>query len=598
MSSLTGCNKGPVYTGNEWFISGYGSYVSGSYYSTEGGLKLNKLESPKDGYSESFSLNNVELKIGDSLSFSNKNKSIIIKDQYQEGGSFSTKNMFICEDGTVDVLKSGKYNISIDVGSNALVSITNGEGTADNLNPAIPSNATISLFEHGDYHAAINEKGNQVGILKYASFIKEQMELTEEDDILLSNGDLWQGSYESNVNKGQMLNEFTEVLDYDCFNLGNHEFDWGQENIALNQSRIKVPYLGANIVDLKTEKPVNYVQPFTIVERGDVKIGVIGVIGETQWNSITSTKVDDVKFLKSVDVAKKYSDRLRTEFGCHVIVLVTHAETSTSAASETYKLVKNSEITKQRYVDAIFFGHDHVPARGIISPTNYRVPYGNSGNNGRALAHITLNIENGKVTECASESLVPDSSTLTEDQEVKAILDKYTTAEVKTKANEVVGTASGTFQQNNEAPRLMAKAVSDYVVSQGQQIDIAVVNVARDVFGPNQVTYSELSDAFPFFNNIVVMEAAGEDIKAVANSNYFYLPEVKAIEAGKKYRIATYDFVAYHKSLSREYDNFHGFSVKAEFEKYPVDILRDYWKASTLPLNPGDYIGNHYTLSN
>lgn len=599
-SSLIGCNNGLSYTGNEWYITGYGSYIKGANQSTEGGIKLEKQEKADDGYSETFFLNDVDFKIGDSLKFVNKNKSIKLKDKYnKESSSFKGNNVEIYEENNVqslDILKSGKYNIKLNVGGDVKIEITNGTDTSDNKNNQVPTNKTISLLEHGDYHAALNEKDGQVGILKYASFIKNTMNDTLEDDILLSNGDLWQGSYESNVNYGQMLNEFTQELNYSCFNLGNHEFDWGQENIALNQSRINVPYLGANIVNFKTQEYVDYVQPFTIVEREDVKVGVIGTIGVGQWNSITSTMVDDIDFLNTFKTTQKVSDRLRTEFGCHAIVLVTHEPTSTSAASDFYKLGKPSSVTGERYIDAVFFGHDHSATKGLIGASTLKVPYANSGNNGTSLAHITLNIVDGRVESGESELLRPDASTLNEDEQTKAILNKYCTNEIKAKAIEVVGQASSVFASNSEAPNLMAKAVSDYVSNQGVNIDVAVVNVARAEIPSGDVRYCDLSDSFPFFNSIVVMSASGDDIKAVVKNNYSYMPTVKTFDSNKNYIVATYDFVAYHKSLSRTYDNFHSFSVKNTFDIYPVDILTNYWKGAGGPLNPEDYTGPNYQI--
>ena len=394
-----------------------------------------------------------------------------------------------------------------------------------------------------------------------------------------------------------MLNEVTEYLNYDCFNIGNHEFDWGQVNIANNEAHSSVPFLGANIVNYATKQSVDYLQPFTIVERNGVKVGIIGVIGPAQWTSITSKMVNDIEFASIEDVAKKYSDRLRDEFKCEVVALLNHSATEVGAASVAWALTKNSEKTGQKYVDAFFFGHDHTASAGSVRPTTIKAPYTNSGNNGHTLGHITLDIEDGKVKDMSGTSSViyPDG-TYSEDLGVKEIIDKYATSEVKAKAEEVVGSAVDGFSSDSEAPNLMAKSIYEYVKGNGTDVDMVFVNTGRATIPSGDVTYTLLSDVFPFFNKIVVMNANGSDIKSAARSGGYYMPTVLTIDPARNYRVATYDYEAYHMSLSRNYDYFHGFSVIKEYNKYPADILADYWKTFSTPLNANDYKGEHFTV--
>lgn len=599
LAFLTSCGSDPVtYEGNEWYISGFGSFVNGEINSYLGGVKLVKSEKAASGYNETYVLKDYDFKAGDSLYLTTKNDGYRVS-SISNSASFTTKNAFINEqDGlkSIDIVKSGKYTIQVDVsGGNVVASIVNGTGTTDNLNPVIPTDQTISIFENGDYHAAISEKENEIGIFKYASFVKDEMNKTEEDDLLLSNGDLWQGRYESNVNHGQMLNEVAEYMNYEAFNIGNHEFDWGQENIKNNQARTKMPFLGANIVDYNTKRLVNYLQPYTVIERNDVKIGVIGVIGVSQWTSITSTQVDDISFEKILDVAKKYSDHLKGDLGCHVVVLLNHDKTNTMPTSDAWKLTQESPKTGKRYVDAVFFGHDHNSASGYLFQGDDRIPYANSGNNGVRLAHISLNINNGIVSSGESSVIAP-SGEYSEDQGVKTIFDKYVTEDIKNKAQEVVGTASNNFSMETQAPNLMCKSIYEHVKANGSDVDFVLNNTGREYIPAGEVNYTQLSDAFPFFNKIVIMRASGSDIKSTAKSGGFYMPNIITIDSSKTYIVATYDYLAYHKSSTRQYDYFESFSVIKEYDKYPLDILTDYWKGQTSPLNSADYSGEHFIV--
>ena len=595
---LTGCNEKPAskYLSNQWFMTGYGSYINGKYHTTEGGVELHKSDITSNGYKETYVLENQELKIGDSIYFVNKNKSIRIN-KYEESESFTTKNVYLYAQNkklSVDVLKTGRYNIELNVKDNsASISITNAVGTLDNLNPVTPMDQTISMFEHGDYHAAIYEKTTQVGLFKYASLIKTEMDKTPEDDLLLSNGDFWQGNYESNVNKGEVLSKITDALEYDCFNLGNHEFDWGQDNIYKNQGLSNTPFIGCNIVNYKTKELVDYVAPYVIVERGDVKIGVLGGIGPAQWTSICSDKVSNIEFGDLEEYGKIYADRLRSEFGCHVVVFNVHNPTTTKSSTFAGILSKVSPVTNQRYVDAFFFGHDHDPDYGTILPSSSKVPFCNSGNNGVALSHINLSLVNGVVdtSTSSSELIYPNADELAEDAEIKTLFNNLVPDEVHQKAMSVVGTASATFS-DSAAGGMMSKAIYDYVSAQGSKIDLVVVNSTRALLTAGEVTYSEVTDSFPFFNDIVVLKVSGVEARSLAKGNNQYHP--KDVSELSTITIATYDYLALHMSQNREYDYFTNPKVSKRYFKYPSDILTDYWSNLGGSANPSDYLGENY----
>lgn len=597
---LVGCGSqgGSKYLNNEWYLTGYGSYISGAYHSIEGGLAFKKDETPKEGYKESYTLKDADFQIGDRFYITNKNKKISLNDAFKsDSGSFTTNNVYLLDEAkkdSVDVLKTGKYNVSVLVKDKSVdVLIENGTGTGANTGSGVIENQHISIFANSDYHGAVEEQYNQVGIAKYNALIKQEMDKTDVDDILISNGDLWQGSLASNSNYGKMLNEIIDDMGYDAFVLGNHEFDWEVDNIALNQSLVNVPYLAANVVDYKTKELVDYVQPYTIIERGEAKIGVIGTIGEGQWTSITSKNVQDIQFLDALETCKQYSDILKGRFGCQIVIFSNHA--ATVATYPTTELGQLSPVTNKKYVDAIIFGHDHIYASGVISPGRLNIPYVNSGNNGRSLGHIDLYIENNQVVDRAAECILTSDLVIEPDTNTQTIVDKYYTDELKEKGASVVANLNGTASKNSEAPRMMARAMYEYAKENGQNVDLAIVNVARDNLY-STVTYADIMDAFPFLNKTVIMKAYGSDIVANAKGNYYYSPNLTDFSSNKKYTIAIYDYMAYHMSYSREYDYFHDFSVVKELNsKFPSDIIADYLGSFSGTVNVSDYTTNNYT---
>ena len=116
--------------------------------------------------------------------------------------------------------------------------------------PIVTENRKVKLYALNDFHGSVIEQttdyGVEQGILKYGTYFKNKG--AEENTLILSSGDMWQGSLESNYNYGTMLTEIMNEAEFDAFTIGNHEFDWGVEKIIANRQ-------------LK-DKDTNYQTPF------------------------------------------------------------------------------------------------------------------------------------------------------------------------------------------------------------------------------------------------------------------------------------------------------------------------------------------------
>ena len=75
----------------------------------------------------------------------------------------------------------------------------------------------------------------------------------------------------------EALMEIMISMHYDAMAIGNHEFDYGSSNFTRQMSLVPFPVLGANIYYKGTN--LRYAQPYTIIERNGVRLGVIGIIG-------------------------------------------------------------------------------------------------------------------------------------------------------------------------------------------------------------------------------------------------------------------------------------------------------------------------------
>ncbi len=588
------------------FLVGYGSYVNGLNYDRDSGIPLTTTESSRYRYVQEGT--DLYFSVGDVFQIVPEESDYIIENYNTDSEAFVDNNVTLYNGNQVDILKSGYYDVTVTYDADTKeqwVDITLGKDTTDNLNPEVVTTpVTLDIFANGDQHGVLEETQYNSKTLpsmpEYVSFIYEQMESCEGSTLLISNGDLWQGTYESNFNYGALLNEIINEVGYASFTLGNHEWDWGEDVIRENKSNSKVPYLAANVVYRDTDEIVNYAQPYTIVEEDGLKIGIIGVIGKGQITSITSTMVEDIEFLYEEDAIMEYSDRLRSEFGCDIVIASMHAGTS-DERSTMRDLSKVSDKSGKQYVDAVFTAHDHKSAYGTMSG----LAYVNSGENNQNLSHISLTYDNGEVTYNTYENIstAEVSETYQEDSKTRELIDTYCDEEVKSKGSEVVGTIDSNFSETKEAPNMLAQATYEYVTDSGYDVDVAICNEARANLYAGDITYANLLDAYPFFNKTIIMEVTGIELSTVAKSNYYYSKDSNlTINATyeDKYTIAICDYLAFHTSTSRAYDNFlyssDPFVTKGELDKYPCDIVCDYMTGINDTLKAEDYCTSNFTF--
>lgn len=151
----------------------------------------------------------------------------------------------------------------------------------------------------------------------YFSSVKKENPFT----LVLDAGDLSQGTPFYNFFKGAAEFKAFSLAGYDYLTVGNHEFDYGLQNLKSQALAAGLEFVCANLFDSKTLKPL--FTPFIIKNIGGVKIAVIGVMGKEAWDVVSNKYKEGVLYADEFVLLKKICGMLSDKVD--LIVLLSHS---------------------------------------------------------------------------------------------------------------------------------------------------------------------------------------------------------------------------------------------------------------------------------
>ena len=220
---------------------------------------------------------------------------------------------------------------------------------------------THDLHSHLDSYRVASPKGTEDvgGVSRLATVIKTQRQ-KHPDTLVVDAGDFSMGTLYQTLYERQATElNFLQELGFDATTLGNHEFDYGDQALAKMLTKAKkLPLLEANIDWQKSASPKleaefkKYgLKKYTVVKKGNVKIALIGVMGN---DSIEDTPTTKLKFKDPVKSVKQTVAEIKRKEKVDMIVCLSHSGTSQTKTSEDEELAK-----KVPDLDLIISGHTH-----------------------------------------------------------------------------------------------------------------------------------------------------------------------------------------------------------------------------------------------
>src|SRR5881296_9669 len=138
--------------------------------------------------------------------------------------------------------------------------------------------------------------------------------------IRLDAGDEMQGTPVSNFNFGRPAIAALNAFGIDAAAIGNHEFDWTVDTLRARMADAHYPFVAANITDSAGTARPDWAEPFKVIERGGVRVAVIGLALPATPETTSPRNVRGLAFGNGAQAVRRVLPQARAA-GDYVIVV-------------------------------------------------------------------------------------------------------------------------------------------------------------------------------------------------------------------------------------------------------------------------------------
>jgi 2',3'-cyclic-nucleotide 2'-phosphodiesterase (5'-nucleotidase family) len=230
---------------------------------------------------------------------------------------------------------------------------------------------TSDLHGHVDPHDELADRDWGEGLARISTAVRT-VRSEARAVLLLDSGDTIQGTPMQSVafGKGAGTADPTvramNALEYDAMAVGNHEYDFGLARLESSRKQARFPFLSANIV---REDGSPAYPPYLVRTLAGVRIGILGLTTKNVPGWEPPANFAGLRFLDTVETARRFVPLLRGKERCDVVVVLTHQgferdlatgkDTGTGNENQAYAIA-----TEVPGIDVLLTGHTH----SVIAP--------------------------------------------------------------------------------------------------------------------------------------------------------------------------------------------------------------------------------------
>lgn len=269
-------------------------------------------------------------------------------------------------------------------------------GSSPVVQAQTPERVLLTVLHTNDTHSCVmpinknyadTMQADKGGFLRRAVFVAQERE-KDTDLLLFDCGDFSQGSPYYSLFKGEVEVELMNYMRYDACTIGNHEFDFGLENMAHLFRKATFPVVCCNYGFSGTVLE-GCVKPYVVLERKGVRVGVLGV-APAMDGLVAHANYEGVTYEDPVTAAGRVVEILRGEEKCDVVICLSHLGWNLPGMSD------EEFIRATRGIDVVLGGHSHTyltEPEFVENADGCTVVYNQVGKNGQFVGRMEIGLK-------------------------------------------------------------------------------------------------------------------------------------------------------------------------------------------------------------
>ncbi|NLI20854.1 MAG: bifunctional metallophosphatase/5'-nucleotidase [Clostridiales bacterium] len=357
------------------------------------------------------------------------------------------------------------------------------------------------------------------------------------DVLLLDAGDVSQGQPIVNLSKGENAFAFMNAVGYDAMCPGNHEFDWGVDQMLQNAETAEFPILCANM--MRTADKTLYFEPYKIFETGGYRVGVIGLDTPETLTKANPDLMKNVTFLMGDELyacVQRYVDEVKTQ-GCDLVVVLGHLGVDDeSTGNRSLDVIANTT-----GIDLFIDGHSHlllnekvqqkhaegaenVPTTLLVSAWCYGHAIGEVVFDGEKLSASLYAAQPTQVSAAYGDAEVGALIGSANDAIVKELSTPFARTEVLLDGNKAPGVRT---QETNLGDFCTDAMLWQANEAYSQPVVAAFTNGGsiRASIQPGDITMLDMKTVFPFGNTLQILTLKGSELLELLEASSFCTPD-------------------------------------------------------------------------
>lgn len=463
----------------------------------------------------------------------------------------------------------------------------------------------ITILHTNDSHGRVEEaEFDGMGFAKISTLVK-QYETENPNTLLLDAGDTFHGTTFATLEKGESVAEVLNAVGYDGMAAGNHDFNFGFEQLLELDKIVDFPVLSANV---RKQDGSLLLKPYEIKEVDGIKLGIFGLSTPETHYKTHPKNVEGLTFTDPVTEAKAMVEELQKQ-EVDAIIAVSHLGIDESSTDTSIKVAKGAP-----GIDLIVDGHSHSTlVEGLKGENDTLIV--SAGEYTKNLGVVELTFNNEELVSKTAKLITKEEATeIKPDPAIEEVIKEIKVGQ-EVILSEVIGKTNVELNGERESVRVgatnLGKLITDAMIDM-TSADIAITNGGgiRASIAKGEITKGDVITVLPFGNYIVTKNLTGEQIKAGLENGVSAYPESKGafphvsglsfeidadkepgnrvhsmkvngkpINMEKQYLVATNDFMA---AGGDEYTSFKDSPIANEFPALDEALIAYIQKIGTI----------------